>query len=184
MSEWGRVGDDGTVSVRTADGGERAVGSWQAGSGAEGLAHYTRRYDGLATEIMLLEQRLRSGMGDPAQIASSAQRLVETLPTANAVGDLGSLEQRAQALLDATAEAVEKAKAEKAQARDLTAEHKGALADEAEKLAGSSEWKTAGERLHAIGDDWKVLPKLERKADDELWERIPPPARPAARRAP
>src|SRR3954470_3332666 len=172
MTEWGRVGDDGTVYVRTADGGERAVGSWQAGSGAEGLAHYTRRYDGLATEIMLLEQRLRSGMGDPAQIASSAQRLVETLPTANAVGDLGSLQRRAPALLDATAEAVEKAKAEKAQARELAAEHKAALADEAEKLAGSSEWKTAGERLRAIGDDWKVLPKLERKADDELWQRI------------
>ena len=27
MSEWGRVGDDGTVYVRTAEGGERAVGS-------------------------------------------------------------------------------------------------------------------------------------------------------------
>ncbi|MDT7539259.1 MAG: hypothetical protein QOI82_2844 [Actinomycetota bacterium] len=172
MSEWGRVGDDGTVYVRTADGGERAVGSWQAGSGAEGLAHYTRRYDGLATEIMLLEQRLRSGTGDPAQIASSAQRLVETLPTANAVGDLGSLERRAQALLEQTAEAVEKAQAEKAQARELAAEHKAALADEAEKLAGSSEWKAAGERLRTLGDDWKVLPKLERKADDELWQRI------------
>jgi hypothetical protein len=172
MTEWGRVGDDGTVYVRTADGGERAVGSWQAGSGAEGLAHYTRRYDGLATEIMLLEQRLRSGTGDPAQVAGSAKRLIETLPTANAVGDLGSLERRAQALLDATAEAVEKANAEKAQARELAAEHKAALADEAEKLAGSSEWKAAGERLRNIGDDWKVLPKLERKVDDELWQRI------------
>jgi hypothetical protein len=172
MSEWGRVGDDGTVYVKTADGGERAVGSWQAGSGAEGLAHYTRRYDGLATEIMLLEQRLRGGLGDPGQVASSAKRLLETLPTANAVGDLGSLERRAQALLDATAEAVEKHKAEQAQARELAAEHKAALADEAEKLAGSSEWKASGERLRAIGDDWKVLPKLDRKVDDELWQRI------------
>jgi hypothetical protein len=172
MSEWGRVGDDGTVYVRTADGGERAVGSWQAGSGAEGLAHYTRRYEALATEIMLLEQRLRSGAGDPGQVASSAKRLVETLPTANAVGDLPSLERRAQALLDQTAEAVEKAKAERAQAREQAAEHKAALADEAEKLAGTSEWKAAGERLRTIGDDWKILPKLERKADDELWQRV------------
>ena len=172
MSEWGRVGDDGTVYVRTADGGERAIGSWQAGSGAEGLAHYTRRYEALATEIMLLEQRLRSGVGDPAQVASSAKRLVETLPTANAVGDLPSLERRAQALLDATAEAVEKAKAARAEAREAAAGQKAALADEAEKLAGSSEWKTAGERLRTIGDDWKALPKLERKADDELWQRV------------
>ena len=172
MSEWGRVGDDGTVYVRTAAGGERAVGSWQAGSGAEGLAHYTRRYDGLATEIMLLEQRLRSGIGDPAQVASSAKRLVETLPTANAVGDLASLERRAQGLLDATGEAVEKAEAEQAQARELAAEHKAALADEAEKLAGTSEWKASGERLRTIGDEWKALPRLDRKAEDELWQRV------------
>ncbi|MCW2572665.1 MAG: hypothetical protein JWO88_2723 [Frankiales bacterium] len=172
MSEWGRVGDDGTVYVRTADGGERAIGSWQAGSGAEGLAHYTRRYDGLATEIMLLEQRLRSGAGDPGQVATSAKRLVETLPTANAVGDLGSLQRRAEALIAATAEAVEKQKAVREEAREQAAGQKAALADEAEKLAGSSEWKTAGERLRTIGDDWKALPKLDRKADDELWQRV------------
>jgi hypothetical protein len=172
MSEWGRVGDDGTVYVRTAEGGERAIGSWQAGSGAEGLAHYTRRYDGLATEIMLLEQRLRSGAGDPGQVATSAKRLVETLPTANAVGDLGSLQRRAEALIAATAEAVEKQKAVREEAREQAAGQKAALADEAEKLAGSSEWKTAGERLRTIGDDWKALPKLDRKADDELWQRV------------
>ncbi|HYS37243.1 MAG TPA: DUF349 domain-containing protein, partial [Pseudonocardiaceae bacterium] len=41
---WGRVDDDGTVYVTTAD-GERAVGSWQAGEPAEGLAHFARRFD-------------------------------------------------------------------------------------------------------------------------------------------
>jgi hypothetical protein len=172
MTEWGRVGDDGTVYVRTADGDERAIGSWQAGSGPEGLAHYTRRYEALATEIMLLEQRLRSRAGDPAQVASSAKRLVETLPTANAVGDLGSLQRRAEALVAATAEAVEEAKAARAQAREQAAAQKAALADEAEKLAGSSEWKAAGERLRTLGDEWKALPKLDRKAEDELWSRI------------
>ncbi|MCU1675067.1 MAG: hypothetical protein JWN77_3180 [Frankiales bacterium] len=172
MSEWGRVGDDGTVYVRTADGGERAVGSWQAGSGAEGLAHFTRRYEALATEIMLLEQRLRSGAGDPGQVATSAKRLVDTLPEAPAVGDIPSLQRRAEALVAATVEAVEKQKAERAEAREQAAAQKAALAEEAEKLAGSSEWKTAGERLRTLGDDWKALPKLERKVEDELWQRI------------
>jgi predicted DNA-binding WGR domain protein len=172
MSEWGRVGDDGTVYVRAADGAERPVGSWQAGAPEEGLAHFTRRYEALATEVTLLEQRLRSGAGDPNQVATSAKRLSETLPTANAVGDLASLERRVQALTAATAEAVEKAQAARAEAREQAAVQKTALADEAEKLAGSSEWKTAGERLRTIGDDWKALPKLERKVDDELWQRV------------
>jgi len=36
---WGRVADDGTVYVRTAE-GERVVGSWQAGSPDEALAFF------------------------------------------------------------------------------------------------------------------------------------------------
>ena len=50
-SKHGRVDEDGTVYVVTS-GGERAVGSWQAGESAEGLAHYGRKYDELATEAM------------------------------------------------------------------------------------------------------------------------------------
>jgi hypothetical protein len=172
MSEWGRVGDDGTVYVRTVDGAERAVGSWQAGAPEEGLAHFTRRYEALATEVTLLEQRLRSGAGDPSQVATSAKRLASSLPTASAVGDLPALERRVEALLASTAEAVEKVKAARAEARTEAAAKKQTLAEEAEKLAGTSEWKVSGERLRTIGDDWKALPKLERKADDELWQRV------------
>ena len=172
MSEWGRVGDDGTVFVRTAEGGERAVGSWQAGAPEEGLAHFVRRYEALATEVTLLEQRLRSGTGDPTQVATSAARLTETLPEARAVGDLAALQRRVEALSGATAEAVEKAKAAKAEARAAAGEKKVALAEEAEKLALSSEWKASGERLRNLGDDWKQLPHLDKKTEDELWKRI------------
>ena len=172
MSEWGRVGDDGTVYVRTAEGEERAVGSWQAGAPQEGLAHFTRRYEALATEVSLLEQRLRSGAGDPTQVATSAKRLSETLPTANAVGDLAALQRRVEALSSATAEAVAKAQEAREQARAQAAEQKQVLAQEAEKLAGSSEWKASGERLRTLGDDWKKLPSLERKVEEQLWLRV------------
>jgi hypothetical protein len=171
MSEWGRVAEDGTVYVKTAD-GERAVGSWQAGSPEEGLAHFTRRFEQLSTEVALLEQRLRSGAGDPNSVRSSATRLKGTLPTASAVGDLAALETRVDGLLAKTEEAAEKAKAAKAEAREKAAVAKAALAEEAEQLARTSEWKTAGERLRTIGDDWKRLPHLEKKADDELWQRV------------
>lgn len=171
MSEWGRVAEDGTVFVRTSD-GEREVGSWQAGTPEEGLAHFARRYEVLSTEVALLEQRLRSGAGDPQQVASTATRLKGTIPTAAAVGDLASLERRVDALLEKTAEAVEAGKAKKAEARARAAEAKAALAAEAESLAGSSEWKAAGERLRTLGDDWKRLPHLDRKVEDELWQRI------------
>lgn len=55
---WGRVDEDGTVYVRTAE-GERAVGSWQAGEPEEALAYYRRKFDELAGQVQLLEQRVR-----------------------------------------------------------------------------------------------------------------------------
>src|SRR3954447_19427201 len=54
---WGRVAADGTVYVRTTD-GERAVGQYPEGSPDEALAFFTRRYDALAFEVELLEQRV------------------------------------------------------------------------------------------------------------------------------
>ena len=56
---WGRVDEDGTVYVKTAE-GERTVGSWQAGAPEEALAYFRRKYDALVTEIDLLEQRIKT----------------------------------------------------------------------------------------------------------------------------
>jgi hypothetical protein len=171
MSEWGRVSDDGTVYVRTAD-GERAVGSWHAGSPEDGLAHFVRRFEQLATEVTLLEARLRSGSGDPRQVATSAERLKESLPTAAAVGDLDSLAKRVDALLEKTATAVEEHKAARAAAKEEAVARLTALAEEAEQLAKSSSWKDAGERLRNLGQDWKRVTGVEKKAADALWERV------------
>ena len=171
MSEWGRVSDDGTVYVRTAD-GERAVGSWHAGSPEQGLAHFVRRFEQLATEVTLLEARLRSGSGDPRQVATSAERIKESLPTAAAVGDLEALGKRVDALLEKTASAVEEHKAARAAAREEALARLTALAEEAEQLAKSSSWKDAGERLRNLGQDWKRVTGVEKKAADALWERV------------
>jgi hypothetical protein len=171
MSEWGRVTDDGTVYVRTAD-GERVVGSWHAGTPEEGLAHFVRRFEQLATEVTLLEARLRSGAGDPRQVAASAQRLKDSLPTAAAVGDLEALGKRVDALLEKTAVAVEEHKAARAAAKEEAATRLAALAEEAEQLARSSSWKDAGERLRTLGQDWKRITGVDKKTADELWARV------------
>jgi hypothetical protein len=170
MSEWGRVSDDGTVYVKTAE-GEREVGSWHAGTPEQGLAHFVRRYEQLATEVTLLEQRLR-GAGDPRQVATSAERLKESLPTAAAVGDLASLAVRVDALLAKTESAVEEHKAARAAAREESVAALTALAEEAEKLAASSSWKDAGERLRNLGQDWKRITGVDKKTADALWERV------------
>src|SRR5438270_12648092 len=78
---WGRIADDGTVFVRTAD-GERPIGSWQAGTAEEGLAFYTRRYDDLAAEVSVLEGRVNAPTADPKAVAAAARKLPESRPTA------------------------------------------------------------------------------------------------------
>ena len=171
-TEWGRVDEEGTVYVRTAD-GERAVGSWQAGEPAAGLAHYGRRFDDLATEVTLLEARLKAHTGNPAEISNKAQGLAETIPTAAAVGDLDGLAARARAMVETADSAAAEYRAEKAAARAGQVARKEALAAEAEQIAAeSTSWKAAGDRLKAIVEEWKTIRGIDRKTDEALWTRF------------
>ena len=73
-SEWGRVAEDGTVYVRTAD-GERPVGQYPEGSPEEALAFYAKRYDELAGSVHLLEQRVNAGVVSPDEATESVRNL-------------------------------------------------------------------------------------------------------------
>lgn len=169
---WGRVAEDGTVYVRTAD-GERAVGSWQAGSPAEGLAHFGRRYDDLVTEVDLLEQRLATGAADPQHSLAAITRLRNSLAEAAVVGDLAGLGQRLDTLAGVASEKVQQVKAERAERAERVIAAKRALAEEAEDLAANStDWKAAGERIREIMAGWRELRGGDRKTDTELWHRV------------
>ena len=171
-SQWGRIDEDGTVFVRTPS-GERVIGSWQAGDAEAGLAYYTRRYDDLATEVTLLEQRLMSGAADPATTRGHAIELTETLPTAAAIGDLDSLADRLSALLVAAQEKAAEKVAERQLARASAIEAKESLIGEAEQLAAAStSWKVSGDRLRAIVEEWKTIRGIDRRTDDALWKRF------------
>lgn len=169
-SAWGRVDEDGTAWVKTAD-GERIVGSWQAGDADEGLAHFGRRFDDLATEVALLEARLAAG-ADARKTRTAALALAETLPTAAVIGDVDELARRLQAITEHSEEAAAHAKEEKERARHEHTERKELLCLEAEKIAGeSTQWKAAGDRLREILDEWKTIRGVDRKVDDALWKR-------------
>ena len=61
---WGRVEDDGTVLVRTAD-GERSVGQMPDATPEEALSFFARRYVDLLFEVDLLERRVERGSTGP-----------------------------------------------------------------------------------------------------------------------
>ena len=112
--EWGRVADDGTVFVRTAD-GERLVGQYPEGSPEEALKFYTDRYDALAFEVGLLEQRIKSGVMSPEEASESVKTVRGQVEGANAVGDLDTLLAKLDSFGEVIGEQREARKVERAQ---------------------------------------------------------------------
>jgi hypothetical protein len=169
---WGRVDPDGTVYVRTAE-GERVIGSWQAGSPEEALAFYRRKYASLETEVTLLEQRLNSTDLSPAQAQSSVERLRKTVAEANAIGDLDGLCGRLDKLTGVVGHKREEVKAQREQARSAARDIKEHIVAEAEHIAAeATHWKSSGERMRELLEEWKSAPHAERSVEAVLWKRL------------
>jgi hypothetical protein len=168
---WGRVDADGTVYVRTAD-GERVIGSWQAGSPEEAIAFFQRKYEALETEVVLLEQRIAATDMAPAQASATVQRLVRNISEANALGDLDGLSARLERLTEDVGHRREEAKAAREQARVQAKQIKEQIVAEAEQIAAeATHWKSSGERMRELLDEWKAAPHAERSVEAALWKR-------------
>ncbi len=169
---WGRVADDGTVYVRTSE-GERVVGIWQAGSPDEALAFFTRRYDSLATEVSLLERRISTTDLAPSQAKATISRLHAAIDEAKAVGDLDGLKRRLDGLSERADERQQEHKAARDRARVEAIATKDRIVAEAEKLAAeATHWKSSGERLKELLEEWKAAPHGDRQAEAALWKRM------------
>ncbi|MDQ0682590.1 FtsZ-binding cell division protein ZapB [Streptomyces achromogenes] len=168
---WGRVDETGTVYVRTAD-GEQVVGSWQAGSPEEALAYFERKYEGLVVEIGLLEKRVQTTDLSAKDAQAAIDHIREQVDAHHAVGDLQALRERLDKLVATVESRREERRQQRAKQSDQARHAKEDLVTEAEQLAQSDQWRAAGERLRALVDTWKGLPRLDRKSDDELWHRF------------
>ena len=134
---WGRVAEDGTVYVRTAE-GERVVGIWQAGSPDEALEFFTRRYDSLATEVNLLERRITTTDLAPGQARATIARLHAAIDEAKAVGDLEGLKRRLDALTEQADHRREEHKAARDRARADAIGMREQIVAEAEQIAAEA----------------------------------------------
>ncbi len=171
-ASFGRVDDEGNVHVALGDGAEHVVGQWAAGTPAEGLDFFVRKFDDLSVEVSLATRRLTEGKASPEQAGAVVKRAFESLESPAMVGDLGSLRARVEALdvlvhdkRAATAEVRTVAKAAALAARE-------AIVTEAEALAESTQWKATGERFKELLDDWKAAPRADRTGEQALWKRF------------
>jgi len=168
---WGRVAEDGTVYVRTAD-GERAVGSFQAGSAQDALAYYARKYAALELEVGLFERRVQLPEVSAEESSATLRRLREALVAPAAVGDLDALRARLDAVAGAVEARREQARAAREESRTHARELRERIVVEAEYLAASTQWKSTGERLRELLEDWKAAPHVDRPTEQALWKRF------------
>ncbi|WP_434969226.1 DUF349 domain-containing protein [Microbacterium sp. bgisy207] len=176
---WGRVDDDGTVSVREGD-QWRVVGQYPDGTAEEALAYYERKFSDLASEVALLEVRHRRGGASAADLRATAATLSGKIAGASAVGDLASLSARLEAL---TASLAEASAAEAAQAReavDAAIAERTRLVEQAEAIAAQDpqtvQWKTASAEMTALFEQWQSHqqsgPHIPKSISQSLWKRF------------
>ena len=168
----GRIADDGTVYVTMPDGSERAVGQWAAGDPEAGLAYYRRRYEDLVVELDLMSKRLKNGNASPQQALAVVEKVREALPEPVFVGDISALETKAAALVEAAEARRGVIAEEKKAAREAAAARRMEIADEAERLGQSTQWKATGQRFRDLLDEWKSLPRFDKSAEQAQWERF------------
>lgn len=168
---FGRVEPDGTVYL-VRPSGEVRVGQWVAGTPAQGLAFYARRYDDLVVEIDLLTRRLAEGRGSIEDALALSGRAKASIETPDFVGDVDALAIRVERLTAAVDERRVAAQAEKAARKAEAEARRTALVTEAESLAASTQWKTTGERFTALVEEWKAVPRGDRSSEQALWKRF------------
>ncbi|MFV9426000.1 DUF349 domain-containing protein [Microbacterium sp. S1037] len=176
---WGRVDDEGTVSVREAE-GWRVVGQYPDGTPTEALAYFERKFADLASEVTLLEVRHRRGGASASDLRTTALSVRAKLDGAAAVGDLATLVSRIDVL---TAELAEASETEAVAAKEAVAEavrERTVIVEEAEALAARDpqtvQWKQSTAEMSALFDRWQAHqqngPRLPKSTAQQLWRRF------------
>ncbi len=176
--KFARVEEDGHVFL-IVDGEEFAVGQYPDASREEALGYFVRKYDDVAGQVTLLEQRVHA-KAPTTDMRKTAAHLAEQVAERKMVGDVRALESRLEALLTLIAdlESAEKAEQDAARARELQARE--AIVAEAEEIAGrdpsSVQWKASSNRMNELFEQWKTAQKsgmrLGRGTEDALWKRF------------
>ncbi len=174
---FGRVDADGTVWVK--DGDWRSVGQVVDVSADEALAFYVTRFNELASQVILLEQRSKAG-ASARDILAAVEKLVVALTDAHAVGNLSALRLRVGVVAESIAGLKEKQDAENKEASAQSLERRTAIVERVEAIAaqinGSIHWRSAQKEIGELFDSWKEEQKLphrvSKKAADALWNRF------------
>ena len=175
---FGRVDADNNVFVTVA-GVERQVGQYPGVPAADALAYFERKFEGLAGQVRILEQRVANKV-DAAGLKKEAAKLTEELAEPAAVGDIADLRRRVANLEPKIAALVtEKQEASKGESVEALAKRE-AIAVKAEAIANQdaskTQWKNSGAEMTKLFEEWQALqksgPKVAKSEADAIWKRF------------
>jgi len=177
-SNFGRVDESGNVFVIDA-GVERLIGSQPEMTIEQAVALYTKRFQDLADQVRILEQRVKA-KADPKSIAKSAEKLLTDLTAPNALGDLVALRNRVAAIKESLGEALAEANAKHAEEVTAALAKREAIVVEAEAIASQDSqrinFKNSTTKMTELFTAWQELQKNSVKVPkakaDELWQRF------------
>lgn len=176
--EFGRMDETGAVYVLDGE-TERHIGGYPANEVPEDpFALYVRRFEDLAAQVKLFEDRLATLSAK--DIDTTVASLREAVKEPAALGDLSALRARVEDLAAKGETRKEEARAERQAAKEEALAVRTALVEKAEGLASQApeqtHWKQSGQNLRDLLDEWKSLqrkgPRLDKSVEDELWKRF------------
>jgi len=175
--EFGRVDEENNVYVQ--DGAERKVGQYPGVSKDEALAYFSRKFEDIAAQVRILEQRVANKVDAPG-LRKIAAKLSEDLKEPAVVGNIPDLRRRVENLSGKiTALTAEKSEAQKEEVTQAIAQ-RNEVATRAEELANQDskkiQWKTSGAEMTALFEKWQALQKsgvkVPKKDADAIWKRF------------
>ena len=177
VNQFGRVDSENNVFV--IDGAERKVGQYPGVTQDEALAYFVRKFEDLAAQVRILEQRVANKV-DSHGMKKIAAKLAEDLKEPAAVGDLADLRRRVGNLDEKIANLVSE---KHEQTKEATAEALAARVKIAEKAEGianqdsaKTQWKLSSAEMTKLFDQWQELqksgPKVAKSEADALWKRF------------
>jgi hypothetical protein len=175
--EFGRVDEENNVYVQ--DGAERKVGQYPGVSKDEALAYFSRKFEDIAAQVRILEQRVANKVDAPG-LRKIAAKLSEDLKEPAVVGNIPDLRRRVENLSGKiTALTAEKSETQKEEVTQAIAQ-RNEVATRAEELANQDskkiQWKTSGAEMTALFEKWQALQKsgvkVPKKDADAIWKRF------------
>lgn len=176
---WGKVDDDGTVSVREGD-EWRVVGQYPDAPTEEALTYYIRKFQDLALKVGNLELRHQQGGASASELTSQAKHLVSEVEGAAAVGDLAGLQGRLTALTAELAQASEVEAQAQREATDAAIAERTVIVERIEAIASSdlskAQWKQTTAETTSLFEQWqqhqKSSARVPRSVSQQLWKRF------------